>query len=94
MAERISKNSLAAKARAFTISIQKMDEKQRSRSPSGEYGNDYNRLRRLVEEQYPEFRELLPPPVQLFEGSDSHFSRQSYSEIDTFCEQIVQLLSS
>ena len=94
MSETISKNALIAKARGFTISIQKMDEKQRGRTPSAEYGEDYNNLRNLVAKLYPRLIDLLPPEVQFFEGGTSNFTRQGYSEIDTFCEQIVQLLSS
>ncbi len=95
MAEKLSKNDLIAKARGFTNSIAKMDEKQKSTTPSGEYGSDYNKLREIVVRQYPQLTELLPPQVHLYAGAsgDRHYTRQSYSEIDTFCEQIIQLLS-
>ena|SRR5437899_6661676 len=96
MAEQFSKNDLMAKARGFTTSIQKMDEKQKANAPSGEYGDDYNKLRNLVARLYPQLAELLPPPVKIYSGhgGDRHYTQQSYSEIDTFCEQITQLLSS
>lgn len=96
MSEPIPKNSLIAKARGFTTSIQKMDEKQKAQSPSGEYGSDYNALRDLVARHYPRLIELLPPAVQTYRGhaSDRTYTRQSYSEIDTFSQQIIELLSS
>src|SRR3989442_2818350 len=95
MAEKLLKSDLIAKARGFTNSIAKMDEKQKGMTPTGEYGNDYNNLREIVLRQYPQLAELLPPSVSLYAGgSGRHYTRQSYSEIDTFCEQIIQLLSS
>ena len=94
MTETISKNALIAKARGFTISIQKMDEKQRANSPSAEYGEDYNKLRNLVQQQHSGLSDVLPPPVQFYKGGVRVHTLQRYSEIDTFCEQIVQLLSS
>lgn len=90
----IPKNALIAKARGFTNSIQKMDEKQKLIPPSGEYGEDYNKLRSLVEKHYLRLIELLPPQVQFYESAARQYTRQSYAEIDTFCEQIIQLLSS
>lgn len=94
MPEPVSKNILIAKARGFTTSIQRMDEKQKSRVPSGEYGEDYNRLRNQVQQQYPQIAGLLPPEVDFFEGADSQLTRQCYSEIDTFCEQLTSILLS
>lgn len=94
MSETASKNVLMAKARAFTISIQKMDAKQREAVPSGEYGEDYNKLRNFVAVHYPQLEGLLPPRVTFYGGASRSFTNQRYSEIDTFCEQIVQLLSS
>ena len=93
MNKKISKKVLMAKARATTTSIEKMDEKQRSSTASGEYGEDYNKLRELVAQMYPHLKELLPPSVWTYEEGMSRFTQQSYGEIDTFCEQIFQLLS-
>ena len=95
MAEQFSKNDLIAKARGFTKSIEKMDEKQKAATPSGDYGEDYNKLRRIVERLYPQLADLLPPLVRVnsSHGSGYRYTEQSYSEIDTFCEQIIQLLS-
>src|SRR6266705_536089 len=95
MAEQISKKDLIAKARGFTTSIEKMDEKQKASTPSGEYGDDYNKFRTLVERLYPQLAVLLPL-VKTYKSASSsyHYTKQSYSEIHTFCEQISQLLSS
>lgn len=96
MSELIAKNILIGKARGFTNSIQRMDEKQKSQRPSGEYGSDYNTLRELVRKHYPSLAELLPPLVHIYRGSSGErtYTTQSYSEIDTFCQQIIELLSS
>jgi hypothetical protein len=83
-----------AKARGFTNSIQKMEEKQKGSTPSGEYGADYNKLRNLVAQRYPGLIQLLPPQVTFYGGGERQFTHQRFAEIDTFCEQITQLLSS
>lgn len=91
----MSKEVLKAKARGFTISIQKMDEKQRMSTPSGEFGEDYNRLRSLVLELRPDLRPVLPPAVAFYSGgSGRNFTHQSFGEIDAYCEQLFQILSS
>jgi len=90
----ISRERLKAKAQGFIISIGKMDEKQRAQSPSQEYGRDYNNLLGLVLQAHSDLTNLLPPPVTFFEGNISWFTKQSYEEISTFCEQIYQLLST
>lgn len=89
------KEFLKAKARGITISIEKMNEKQRLSTPSGEFGADYNRLRTLVIDACPDLVPLLPPPVAFYEGgNDRSFTYQSFGEIDNYCEQIFQLLST
>jgi len=95
MGEQIPKKSLMAKARGFTASIDKMNEKERALIPSGEYGDDYNRLRDLVLQQYPHLKELLPPAVETYVGAGgrTRYTHQRYSEINTFSEQLFQLLS-
>ena len=95
MAAQIPKKTLMAKARGFTASIEKMNEKERAITPSGEYGDDYNNFRDLVAVAYPHLKPLLPPPVETFFSSDTRhkYTRQRYGEINTFCEQMFQLLS-
>lgn len=90
----INNETLKAKAQGFTISIGKMDDKQRSQSPSEEYGKDYNNLRALVLDAHSDLGNILPPAVTFFQGNSSRFARQSYGEISTFCEQIYQILST
>jgi hypothetical protein len=91
----VSKDTLKAKARGFTISIEKMDEKQRDSTPSGEFGEDYNRLRVLVLQSLPNFAPILPPPVAFYQGGGGRlFTYQSFGEINTYCEQIFQMLST
>lgn len=95
MGAQVPKKSLMAKARGFTASIDKMNDKERGLTPSGEYGEDYNKLRQLVLQQYPHLKELIPPPVDTYVGANENYryTRQRYSEINTFCEQLFQLLS-
>jgi hypothetical protein len=83
-----------AKARGFTISIEKMSEKDRGRSPTAEFGEDYNKLRAAVRTKLPQLADLLPPEVATFESANgSYYARCSYSELDSYCEQIYQLAS-
>jgi hypothetical protein len=90
----ITKKILMAKARGFTISTAKMNEKERLNTPSGKYGDDYNNLLKLTIELYPDLESILPPKVDIYttDFGDS-FSSSRYNEIDTYCEQIYQLVS-
>ena len=91
----VDKELLKAKARGITISIGKMDEKQRASTPSAEFGEDYNRLRTLVLQLRPDLAPLLPPPAAFYSGgSGLAFTHQSFGEIDAYCEQLFQLLST
>lgn len=95
MTSEVTIKNLMAKAKGFTISIEKMDEKQRANTPSGQYGEDYNKLLGFVGKLCPNLIELLPPRVGTRHGSSGHitYSEQSFGEINTYCEQIYQLLS-
>ena len=90
---------LIAKARGFTHSIEKMTDTQRGRLPGGEYGEDYNRLRKLLIDHLTKFHDqggenFLPPKVAFREGQKGRkYCQESYAEIHTYCEQIAQLLT-
>lgn len=84
---------LMAKARGFTISIEKMNEKDRSRTPAGQYAKDYNQLLAATQKMHPELDGLLPPAVRTYLNYGSEYSAAHFNEIDSYCEQIYQLLS-
>lgn len=85
---------IMAKARGFTISIEKMNDKDRIRTPNGDFGKDYNRLLAAAKQLYPDIADLLPPTVGIYEsGSGSEYTDSHYSELDSYCEQIFQLVS-
>ena len=87
------KKFLMAKARGFTISIEKMGEKVRETNAPGNYGEDYNKLRELTEKTFPDLGQFLPPPVAFYRiSNNTDYTQQKYIEIDTFCEQIYQIL--
>lgn len=91
----VSKEILKAKARGITISIEKMNENQRTATPSGDFGEDYNRLRELVLQSRPDLGPVLPPAVRFYRSQGgSNFTQQSFGEIDAYCEQIFQILST
>ena len=93
MTTNITKKHLMAKARGFTLSIGKMRDNQRDRTPSGDYGDDYNKLRNLTAQLHNDLADILPPLVATYEDGGERYTEQSYAEIDTYCEQIFQLLS-
>lgn len=84
-----------AKARSFTLSMEKMDEKQRSHTPSQEYADDYNNLRLRSLALYPHLSPVMPPEVATYMGAGGNrrYSELPYGEIATFSEQIFQLLA-
>jgi len=89
----LSSRDLVAKARAFTISIGKLDRDARRAQPSGLFGRDYNSLRAAAATLHPRLVEILPPAVQVHQDSlGQEFTEASYGELDTFCEQLVQIL--
>jgi hypothetical protein len=91
----ITRKQLMAKARGFTISIAKMNEKDRIRRPSGEFGEDYNRLHAETLAFLPSISSLMPPTVRVYSQREtgSRLAESSYSELDAYCEQIFQLAS-
>jgi len=90
------KKQLMAKARGFTIAIDKMTDKQHEQEPNGNFADDYNKLRNLTEQHFSQIRNLLPPIVATFEsdyGQGGSYAVSCYAEISTYCEQLFQLLS-
>jgi hypothetical protein len=85
-----------AKALGFTNAISKLSREERQLSPSGNFGNDYNALRKIVMQNFPQVTDFVPPAVDIGHNSTSGspFTRERYGEIFTFCEQIYQLLSA
>jgi hypothetical protein len=91
-----TKKILMAKAKGFTISIEKMNDNERTRTPSFKFGTDYNLLRNTVASRYPSVTEFLPPSVTIkveVNRTDNGYTAGYYSEINTYCEQIFQILS-
>jgi len=87
-----TKDLFRAKALAFNNSIRAMNSGEQGGTPTAVFGDDYNSLRQNVLADYPELERFMPPQVQ----TEYEFNQtmQRYSEIDAFCEQIYQLLST
>jgi hypothetical protein len=83
------------KACAFMQSIEKMESKERENLPTGVFGDSYNNLRDMVEEDNPELAKHLPPRVSFdnYGMDNERLSVQRYTEIGTFCRTIFELLS-
>ncbi len=92
----MNKKLIMAKARGFTISIEKMgEEEKRLATPSASFSDDYNRLRQASATLHPELESLLPPEVsfKISAHDGERYARSRFSEIDAYCEQIYQLMS-
>ncbi len=91
----IDKKLFVAKAQGFIIAFEKMGKDERVANPSGTYAEAYNGLRSAVIELLPEFEPIMPPAVQLLPGftSGSYVSAVPFAEINTYCEQISQMLT-
>lgn len=89
----IDKKHLAAKAHGFTSAYTKMNESERNAAPKGSYGEDYNRLRQLIVDQHPDLEPVLPPPVTFETAGSAKWTKEPFSVINTYCEQITQILS-
>jgi hypothetical protein len=92
----VNKKTLMAKARGFTISIEKMKGEDKRTQPSAALGRDYNRLLEATRGLYPDLEPLLPPAVAIEPntfGMNEEISMASHSELDAYCEQIFQLVS-
>ncbi len=84
-----------AKAMGITNAVSRKSHEERANRPSGLFADDYNRLRDLTAESFPDLEALLPPRVQTYEGgAGTRWSHQLYAEIDTFAEEIYQLLAA
>lgn len=90
----VSKEILRKKAFGIVQSIDAMPAAERTNMPTEVFGQDYNRLRAYAAESHPELEEVLPPPVDIAEYglNGDRFSTQRYSEIRSFCQQLVELL--
>ena len=83
---------LATKANAVFASIMQMDQKERERNPTEEFGEDYNSLRTAVMAECSELEGLLPPKAVISESMGGKACFTPYREIATFCRQMHQLM--
>jgi hypothetical protein len=87
------RKDLMAKAKGFTASIGRMPDAQRHQNPRPEVGEDYNLLRSSTAESFPGLVSLLPPLIRIERRESGGYSAITFSELDTFCEQIYQMLT-
>ena len=89
------RKNLMAKSQGITVAINKKSREERSNVPTGVFADDYNRLHDLTAEAFPDLNAFLPPRVDTYNGgAGTRWSHQGYAEIDTFAEQIYQLLAA
>lgn len=82
---------LMAKSLGITTAINAMAPAAARQNPPRDFGDDYNRLRGLVEQMYLHLTPMLPPEV-CFPEADSMFTYGTFSEICAYAEQIYQIL--
>jgi len=84
---------LIAKAKGMAAAIRDLQGPERTRTPTGAFAADYNRLRHNAAELLKDVEDLLPPTVRTFEdGMVEQWSEAPYQEILSYCEQLAQLL--
>lgn len=84
----------SAKALGFINAISNLSKEERRRTPSLEYGEDYNQLLKVVISNFPELKEFMPPGMSLYVRDSKKYCHLSYGEIYTFCEQIYQMVTA
>ncbi len=88
--------NLRRKAFGIMKSIEAMNDKERSTSPSESYGKNFNILRELCCNENPTIKELMPPAVTFADYGSNNYVRMvtehRFSEIHTFCSEIYHLL--
>ena len=88
----IDKKLLIAKTQGFTEAYKKMAPEERRKTPDVLYGEDYNNLRILILTNCSPIADLLPPEVPISKEGLG-YTAQTYAAINTYCEQIIQILS-
>ena len=84
---------LKQKAMGFIQGIERMSDTAKKVQPNASYGEDFNRLRSMIEQVHPELKELLPPALHIFSPHPyPDRTRETYDEIATFCQQMANLL--
>jgi hypothetical protein len=87
-----TKEQIVAKAQSIAEAITAMKEKERAFQPTGQYGDEYNKLRNAAVEFRPDLKDILPPVVALEKQQGGVFTRARYVEILTYADQIGRLL--
>jgi hypothetical protein len=87
-----SKQELSAKADSFVVSLARLSQKEREQMPSKHYGDDYNALRQLVLDAFPDKEGLLPPKVETYEAMGIGQTRARYVELHAYAVQIQNIL--
>jgi hypothetical protein len=89
----INNAHLKQKAMAFVQTIQNRKPEQKRGPTHGSFAKDYNLLRQSMANLNPELEPILPPEASFFEAiNGEQYAHQSYDDICTFCQQIVNLL--
>jgi hypothetical protein len=89
----INNASLKQKAIAFVQTIEKRKPEERKGVAHGTLAKDYNLLRKMTAELNPQLAPILPPEASLYDAvGGQRYSHESYDDICTFCQQIVNLL--
>jgi hypothetical protein len=88
------KEMLKRKALGIVQAIDSMSANERASMPTALFGEDYNKLRAFVAESDPTLTQVMPPAVDIAEYGmgGERFSTQRYSEIRSFCQQLVKFL--
>ena len=92
----VSADDLRAKVTGYVGALSKMTEQERKQNPSGNFGNDYNKLRELTLQVMPDKEEVIPPSVTIRRGNihGEMLCQVRYVEIFAYALQISGLLGN
>jgi hypothetical protein len=71
--------------------LRKPTPKQLENLSAADFGEEYNKVRQLALDLYPDLKNVMPPAVVIVRGLDT-MAWSRYGEIEVYCEQIDSLL--
>ena len=86
---------LALKARSFQDAMAFLPKKELALTITGEYANEYNKMRNMVRDALPDLEEHLPPIINVEKGAQSGMVCQTrYVELLTYCRTLLRLVEA
>src|SRR6266478_3285449 len=87
---------LRAKLSGTVTAIEALSSEERLKQPMSLLGEDINRMRALIKDHLQNLEPFLPPEALVWyrENERWGYTRQTYSELLTYCHQMLQLVNT